>query len=140
MFLRNYYVPSAAKPESRPITNEVKQAVRESGVQNGILTIVIPGAAAGVVLLESDPKIHEEYLHWVLAQVPESPGERPNRRSGSGRNSAHLRGGLVGAQLTLPLASGKLVCGNWQDVVLLDFDDKVGRREITIQILGEGKP
>jgi secondary thiamine-phosphate synthase enzyme len=140
MFLRNYYVPATAKVEIRVITSEVKQAIRESGVQNGVLTVVIPGATAGVILLEGDPKIHEEYLKWVQAQIPESTGDRPNRRSGSGRNSAHLRAAMVGVQLTLPLASGKLMCGPWQEVVLLDFDDKAGRREITIQILGEGKP
>lgn len=139
MFLRNYYVPSTEKAEFRLITNELKQAIRESGVQNGLLTVLVPGATAGVVLLEGDLKVQEEYLQWVLSQIPESTGIRPTRRSGSGRNSAHLRAALVGVQLTLPLAGGKLMCGSWQEVVLLDFDDKVGRREITVQILGEGK-
>jgi secondary thiamine-phosphate synthase enzyme len=125
--------------EFRVITPEVKQAIRESAVQNGILTLVIPGATAGVTLLEGDPKIHEDYLEWVLAQIPESEGPRPTRRSGSGRNSAHLRAALVGVQLTLPLVGGKLMSGPWQEVVLFDFDDRVGRREITVQILGEGK-
>jgi secondary thiamine-phosphate synthase enzyme len=139
MFLRNYYVPAADKASFRVITPEVKQAIREAAVQNGLLTILIPGATAGVTLLEGDTKVHEEYLKWVLSQVPESEGPRPSRRSGSGRNSAHLRAALVGAQLTLPLQGGKLMSGPWQEVVLFDFDDKVGRREITIQILGEGK-
>lgn len=139
MFLRNYYVPSTGKAEFRVITPEVKQAIRESGAQNGILTILIPGATAGVLLLEGDPKIFEEYLKWVLAQVPETEGSRPNRRSGSGKSHAHLRAALVGVQLTLPLAGGKLGNGPWQEVVLFEFDDKVGRREIIVQILGEGK-
>jgi secondary thiamine-phosphate synthase enzyme len=139
MFLRNYYVSSTAKVDFRVITPEVKQAIRESAVQDGVLTVLIPGATAGVALLEGDPKIQEEYLKWVQAQIPEGEGPRPNRRSGTGRNSAHLRAALVGAQLTLPLAGGKLMTGPWQDVVLFDFDDKGGRLEITIQILGEGK-
>jgi secondary thiamine-phosphate synthase enzyme len=139
MFLRNYYIPSTAKVDFRVITNEVRQAIRESALQNGVLTILLPGATAGVTLLEGDSKIHEAYLQWIQAQIPESEGPRPTRRSGSGRDSAHLRAALVGAQLTLPLQDGKLMSGPWQEVVLFDFDDKVGRREITIQILGEGK-
>lgn len=139
MFLRNYYITASAKVEYRVITREVQQAVRESQIQNGVLTVLIPGATAGVVLLENDPKIHEEYLKWIEAQIPASEGPRPNRRSGSGRNSAHLRAALVGVQLTLPLQDGKLMSSSWQDVVLFDFDDTAGRREITIQILGDSE-
>lgn len=139
MFLRNYYVNATAKVDAVKITEDIKRAVRESGIQNGVLTVLIPGATAGIALLEGDPTIHEAYRQWVLAQVPESEGPRPQRRSGSGRDSAHLRAALVGVQLTLPVMDGKLMSSPWQDVVLFDFDDKPGRREITVQILGEGK-
>lgn len=138
MFLRNYYVNSTAKTDIHLITHDVKRAIRESEIQNGTLTLLIPGATAGVALLEEDPKIHEAYKEWVESQIPDSEGSRPNRRSGTGKASAHLRAALIGLSLTLPVQDGKLMTGSWQEIVLYDFEDKIGRREITIQILGDG--
>lgn len=137
MFLRNYYVNSSAKTDIHILTHDVKRAVRESEVKNGTLVVLVPGATAGVTLLEEDPKIHEAFRDWVEAQIPLSEGARPSRRSGSGRISAHIRAALVGVQLCIPVQDGKLMSGMWQEVVLFDFDDKVGRREITIQVIKE---
>ncbi len=139
IFLRNYYVNTTAKVDVLLITHDVKRAVRESGIQTGLITILIPGGTAGVALLENDPKIHEDLKKWVETQVPADPGPRPSRRSGSGRNDAHLRAALIGVSVGIPLMDGKVMLGAWQEVVLYDFDDsKVTRREITIHIIGEG--
>lgn len=137
-FLRNYYVNSTAKTDIHLITHDVKRALREAGAQEGTVIILIPGGGAGVTLMEEDPKIHEAYRDWIEAQIPQTEGARPNRRSGSGRVSAHLRAALVGLQLAIPVQDGRLMSGNWQEVVLFDFDDKVGRREITIQVISGG--
>jgi secondary thiamine-phosphate synthase enzyme len=137
IFLRNYYVNSTAKTDILLITHDVKRAIRESEIQDGVLSVLIPGGTAGVAILENDPKIYEEYKNWVEAQIPAQGGPRPSRKSGSGRNDAHLRAALVGVSAVLPVMTGKLMLGAWQEVVLFDFDDKVGRREITIQIVGE---
>ncbi|HCU23903.1 MAG TPA: hypothetical protein DF383_02710 [Deltaproteobacteria bacterium] len=138
VFIRNYYVNTTQKTDILLITHDVKRAVRESNIPNGLVTVLVPGSTAGVVLLENDPAIHEEYKKWIEKQIPEGKSPRPNRRSGSGRNEAHLRAALVGASLSIPLSEGKLMMGAWQEVLLYDFDDsKIGRREITVQILGE---
>lgn len=139
IFLRNYYVNTTVKTDVLLITHDVKRAVRESGVPSGLVTVLIPGATAGVTILENDPKIHEELKKWVETQIPAETGPRPNRRSGTGRNDAHLKAALIGLSLSIPLQDGKLMLGAWQEVVLFDFDDsKVARREITIQVMGEG--
>jgi secondary thiamine-phosphate synthase enzyme len=138
IFLRNYYVTTTQKTDILVISHDVKRAVRESGIQSGAVHIIVPGATAGVTLLENDPKIYEGLKNWVETQVPASGGSRPTRRSGSGRDDAHLRAALIGPTLTLPLQDGKLMVGPWQEVVLFDFDDsKIGRREFTVQVMGE---
>jgi secondary thiamine-phosphate synthase enzyme len=137
IFLRNYYVNTTGKTDVLNITHDVKRALRESGIANGSVTILIPGATAGVALLEGDPKIQAAYRDWVETQVPASEGIRPNRRSGTGKDSAHLRAAIVGLNMVLPVQGGKLMIGPWQEVTLLDFEDKAGRREITIQVAGD---
>jgi len=137
-FVRNYYVTTTQKTDILLVTHDVRRAVRESNIASGLVTVFIPGSTAGVAILENDPKIHEEYKKWVEGQIPEAGGPRPNRRSGSGRNEAHLRAALIGVSVSIPLMDGKLMIGAWQEVVLYDFDDgKVGRREITVQIVGD---
>jgi secondary thiamine-phosphate synthase enzyme len=138
IFLRNYYINTTAKTDILVITHDVKRAVRESEIPSGTLTVFVPGATAGLAILEGDPKIYEEYKNWVESQIPVKGGPRPNRRSGTGRNEAHLRAALVGISVVIPVLESKLMLGPWQEVVLYDFDDKIGRREITIQLVGEG--
>ena len=139
IFLRNYYVNTTVKVDVLLITHDVKRAVRESGIQSGLITVFIPGATAGVTILENDPKIHEDLKKWVETHVPNDSGPRPSRRSGSGRNDAHLRAALIGLSVGIPLVDGKVMLGAWQEVVLYDFDDsKVTRREFTVHIVGEG--
>jgi len=138
IFLRNYYVNTTQKTDVLVVSHDIKRAVREANIPSGLVTVFIPGATAGIAILEGDPKIYEEYKNWVEAQFPASTGARPTRRSGSGKNEAHLRAALVGLNISIPLQDGKLMLGAWQEVVMFDFDDsKVGRREITVQVMGE---
>lgn len=138
IFIKNYYVNVSEKVDVLLVTHDVKRAVGESGIASGLVTVLVPGATAGVIILEHDPKIFEDYKQWVEKQIPVPAEIRPSRRSGSGRNAAHVRAALVGLQISIPLDAGKLQLGPWQEVVLYDFDDKIGRRELTIQIMGDG--
>lgn len=138
MFLKNYYLNSTAHIDLHLVTHELKGAIQASGTQEGMAIVLVPGGTAGVTLLEEGREIHEAYRDWIVQQVPASEGARSHRRSGSGATHAHLRAALVGFQVSIPVQGGKPHLGTWQEVVLLDFDDKIGRREVTIQVMGEG--
>lgn len=137
MYLKKFYVNSKAKPETHLITVEIKRALSESQAKNGLILVLVSGGTGGVTLLENDPKIREEFLAWIVAQAPETEGPRPQRRSGSGRLSCHLRAALVGSSLALPVEQGCLGISPWQEVVLFDFEDREGRREFIVQVLSE---
>lgn len=138
MFLKNYYLNSSAKTDIHLLTHELKRAVQESGTPDGLAVILVTGGTAGVALLEEGQEIHEAYRDLIEAQVPVGEGNRPTRRSGSGAMHAQLRAALVGAQVSVPVQGGRPMLGNWQEVVLFDFDDKIGRREISIQVISAG--
>lgn len=74
IFLRNYYVNSTKNTDVFLITHDVKRAVRESGIESGLITVLIPGGGAGVALMEEDPKIHQEFRELVENQIPETGG------------------------------------------------------------------
>lgn len=128
-------------------THDVKRGLRESQVLHGLLTVFSPGSTAGIALLENDPKVHGELKDLISSFVMggegaspgASPGARPVRKSGSGSSEAHLRGALLSQSISIPIKDGKLLMGAWQEVIVFDFDDKIGRREILIHVMGEGE-
>ncbi len=134
------YINTTAQIDAVVVSHDVKRAVSEANLPQGLVTVFVPAGSAGVAILENDPKIQEEYKKWVELQVPATAEKRPDRRSGTGRTFAHLRAKLVGVSVHVPLAEGKLQMSPWQEIVLFDFDDKVGRREFFISVMGEAAP
>lgn len=135
---RRGYVNVTANIDTSVISHDVKRMVTEANLPMGFVQVFVPTGTTAVALLENDPKLYEDFKKWVETQVPATQDKRPERRSGTGRNYAHLRAQLVGHTVQIPIAEGKLQLGPWQEVVFFDFDDKVGRREYYILVSGEG--
>lgn len=136
--LLSAYYPTTAHVDILNATSDVKRALRESQIINGILTVLIPGNTACVILLENDRSIHEAFRELLLSFVmPSDEDARPSRKSGTGKLSSHLLAGLIPKSLSIPIKDGKLIMGAWQEVVVYDFDDKIGRREVLIHVDGE---
>ena len=135
--LRKCYINAGAGIDCLPITFEVKKAVADAGLSFGSVQVFSASATTAVTVLENDVKVHEEYKAFIEKCVPAVEEKRPDRRSGTGRNFAHVRAALCGNSLSIPVAESKLMLGAWQEVVVIDFDDKVCRREIIIVVSGE---
>lgn len=133
----NAYLNTSKDVDILNVTHDVKRALREANIQNGLITVYVPGTTAGVVILENDPAVHEDLKKLVTSFVPDSGGIRPQRKSGSGRVEAHLRAAFLTSSVSIPVKDGRLLLGPWQEVVVIDFDDKVGRREVTVHVMGE---
>jgi secondary thiamine-phosphate synthase enzyme len=134
--LKKTYVNVTAGIDILVISHDIKRVASEAEAASGLLTVFSPAGTTGITLFENDPKIFEDYRKWVEEQIPVVEGPRPSRRSGTGKNFAHLRAKLVGYSVTIPIDEGKLQMGAWQEVVLFDFDDKVGRKEFFISVIG----
>lgn len=117
---------------------DVKRALRDSKITNGLLTVFLPVPTGGVKLMENDAAIHQAFSNLLSSFVEESSDPRPVRRSGTGSLEVHLRAALLSQQVCVPIKDGKLLTGAWQEFIVFDFDDKAGRREVCIHITGEG--
>lgn len=135
---RRCYANVTAQIDTLIVSHDVKKVFAEANVESGLLQVFLPIGTAGVAILENDPKIYEDYKKWVESQVPATNEGRPDRRSGSGRNYAHLRAQLVGHSVQIPIAERKLQMSPWQEVIVFDFDDKIGRREFFISVFSSG--
>ena len=117
------------------LTEGVASVVRTAGVQRGVAVVFAPGSTVAVTTMEYEPGgIHD--LQALLDRMIPSAGDyEHNRRNHDTNANAHLRAALVGPSETIPLVEGRLALGTWQQIVLIDFDDRPRRREVAVQIV-----
>ena len=118
------------------ITREIQDVVRTSGVEQGTVSVFVPGATAAVTAMEFEPGgVHD--LQEALERLVPTEGDYEHNRLNHDSNShAHIRAAIVGPSETVPISGGRLVTGTWQQIVLLDFDDRPRERAVTVQVLG----
>ena len=118
------------------ITREIQDVVRTSGVEQGTASVFVPGATAAVTAMEFEPGgVHD--LQEALERLVPTEGDYEHNRLNHDSNShAHIRAAIVGPSETVPISGGRLVTGTWQQIVLLDFDDRPRERAVTVQVLG----
>ena len=117
------------------ITPGVASVVTTSGVDRGIVTVFATGSTVAITTMEYEPGgVHD--LQTLLDRLIPTAGEYEHNRLNHDTNShAHLRAAIIGPSETIPIVDGRLQLGTWQQVVLLDFDDRPRRRTVTVQVL-----
>jgi thiamine phosphate synthase YjbQ (UPF0047 family) len=133
------------------ITEDVEQAVRDAGVQEGMVLVSAMHITAGVWVNDDEPGIHEDTLEWldklappswrppsndVAAQLLPGPGDYRHHRGGEDNGDAHFKNLLVHHQVVLPITEGRLDLGPWQAVFYCEFDGGRAKR-LVIKVLGE---
>ncbi len=101
------------------ITSKVKEAVRESGIENGQVIIFCPHTTAGITINENaDPDV----IHDILLGFSKAFPDRREFLHFEGNSSAHLKASCVGSSQTVILSDGNLVLGTWQGIYFCEFD------------------
>lgn len=119
------------------LTPRVAEAARESGISDGAVLTFIPGSTAGITSIEYEPGLVKDIPELFEKLIPSGKEYHHDATWGDGNGFSHLRAALVGASFVCPLISGKLILGTWQQIVLLEFDNRARRREILVQVMGE---
>jgi secondary thiamine-phosphate synthase enzyme len=119
------------------ITPQVADAVNNSGLEAGIVTIFCPGSTGGLTTIEYEEGVLAD-LQQVFDEIaPPDRDYRHHRRWGDDNGHSHVRAALVGPSLTVPFAGGRLTLGTWQQIVFLDFDTRPRSRGLVVQVMGE---
>lgn len=119
------------------ITPEVKLQVSESGIENGIVTIFVTGSTSGLTTIEYEPGLISDLKELWQRLVPENIPYAHDRAWGDGNGHSHLRSALIGTSLVIPFSRKKISLGTWQQIILLDFDNRPRSRNLMVQIIGE---
>jgi len=119
------------------ITPQVERQIAETNINNGIAIIFVSGSTAGITTIEFEPGLITDLQEMWQRIIPENAPYHHDRRWGDGNGYAHVRASLLGASLAVPFNDKRLTLGTWQQIVLIDFDNRPRSRQLILQIMGE---
>lgn len=119
------------------ITSQVKEAVGDSEVKQGMALVFVGHSTAAVTTIEYERGVLEDLKEAVEKIAPRDADYHHNETRGDGNGDAHVKAALIGPNLVIPVEKGKLQLGTWQQPVLIDFDNRSRTRELTVKVIGK---
>ena len=119
------------------VTENVAEAVVESSLKNGVVTIFVPGSTAALTTIEYEPGLLKDLPNALERVAPKKLEYEHERRWHDGNGHSHVRASIIGPCLTVPFVNGRLTLGTWQQIVFLELDVHSRSRQLILQIIGE---
>jgi secondary thiamine-phosphate synthase enzyme len=119
------------------ITEKVQAVVDTSSIRNGLVTVFAIGSTASISTIEYEPALVADVRDQLEKLVPSTVESRHSQTWGDDNGFSHIRATFMGPGMTAPVSKGKIVLGTWQQIVVIDHDNRRRQREIFVQILGE---
>lgn len=117
------------------LTEGVARVVAAAGVDRGLATVFAIGATVGVTTMEYEPGGISDLQRLLDRLIPVEGDYEHNRLNQDSNSHAHLRAAIIGASETIPVVEGRLTLGTWQQIVLIDFDDRPRERTVAVHVL-----
>jgi secondary thiamine-phosphate synthase enzyme len=130
-------VRTTASMDVVDITEEAAKFADRAGIKSGLFTAAVAGSTASITTIEYESGVVEDLKRAIEEMVPSKRKYAHDARWGDGNGYSHVRAALMKSSLTVPVIDGEIHLGTWQQLVLLDFDKKPRKRQITFSILGE---
>ena len=119
------------------ITAKVQKHVTDSGITSGIATIFVTHSTVGITTVEFEPGLVADLDKLWERLAPKKIPYGHDAQWGDGNGYAHVRASLLGASLTVPFNEKELVLGTWQQIIIVDFDNRPRARTVVVQVMGE---
>jgi len=119
------------------ISDEIRDAITESSISDGLACAFVPGSTAAIVTIEFEPGLESDLSDALERLIPKGIEYDHHRRWGDGNGHSHIRASFLSPSLTIPFQHGVADLGTWQQVVLLELDVRSRSRRIIVQVTGE---
>jgi len=119
------------------LTAKLKEHIQQANIRAGTATLFVSGSTAALTTIEHEPGLIQDLKEFVEKLVPSDRRYHHDDRWGDDNGFSHLRAALFGPSLAIPIVNGAPSLGTWQQVILLDFDNRPRTREIIVQLIGE---
>jgi secondary thiamine-phosphate synthase enzyme len=119
------------------ITGMVAEHLAESEIRRGAIILFVPGSTGALTTIEHESGVIQDLTDAIERLAPRDIPYAHDLRWGDGNGYSHVRAALLGPSLHIPVVDGRLCLGTWQQVVLINFDNRARRRRLIIQLMGE---
>jgi len=119
------------------ITKDVEEVVKKSKISDGLVTVFVVGSTAGITTIEYEPGLVKDLKNAFERLMPEKMEYAHNSTWGDFNGYAHIRAAFLGSNCSFPLKDKKMILGTWQQIILVDFDNRPRERKVIVQIIGE---
>jgi secondary thiamine-phosphate synthase enzyme len=134
--VRRWNVRLEAEFGHRDVTEQVARLVAESGVQEGLAVVSLTGSTGAVTTIEYEPGALADLRRALDAVAPANDDYAHNARWGDGNGFSHVRSALLKPSLAIPILDGRLHVGTWQQIVVINLDNRPREREIVAVVVG----
>jgi secondary thiamine-phosphate synthase enzyme len=117
------------------LTEGVRSVLRTAGVDQGVVNVFVGGSTASITTMEFDPAVIVDLKRVLDRLVPASADYEQTRQDHRTNAHSRLRASIVGPSVTIPVSGGLLALGTWQQIVLVDFDDRPRERTVAVHVL-----
>lgn len=118
------------------ISDQVQSTVSASGIQDGLAAVTVIGSTASVTTIEYEPALVEDMKELFEKIIPRNIRSRHSETWGDDNGFSHMRASLMGPGITLPVVDGRVLLGTWQQIVVVDHDNRPRKRDVRIQVTG----
>jgi secondary thiamine-phosphate synthase enzyme len=136
IFRDEFVVVGTGETDATDVTERVAAIVARSGMQDGTCLVFVPGSTAAVTTIEFEPGVVEDLKRAIERFAPRDGRYAHDAAWGDGNGYAHVRAAMLGPSLAVPVVAGKPLLGTWQQIVVLDFDNRPRRRRVVVQVQG----
>ncbi|MBO0797838.1 MAG: YjbQ family protein [Blastocatellia bacterium] len=119
------------------LTPRVSAMLQEHEFSHGQALIFVSGSTAGITTIEYEPGLLKDIPALFERIAPRNANYHHEETWHDGNGHSHVRASLLGCSLTVPFKDSRLLLGTWQQIVLIDFDNRPRRREVVVQMSGE---
>ena len=130
-------IHTKGEDDIQDITQKVSNAVAETRLQSGIVTVFVTGSTGALTTIEYEPGLLTDLPNILGRIAPKSLSYEHEKRWHDGNGHSHVRASLIGPSITVPFINGSLTLGTWQQIVFVELDVRSRTRNIVLQIIGE---
>ena len=132
-----FKLSTKAGTDVQDITDRVHEIVASSGLNEGIACVFAPGSTAAITAIEYESGVVRDLIEAIERVAPQDIPYAHDARWHDGNGHSHVRSAMIGPSFAVPFSDGRLTLGTWQQIVLLDFDNRDRRRQVMVQVVGD---
>jgi secondary thiamine-phosphate synthase enzyme len=121
------------------ITAKINEFIERGQIRHGSIHVFVSGSTAALTTIEHEAGLIEDLKEFVEKLIPSNRRYHHDDRWGDDNGFSHLRASLFGPSVSIPIENSRPLLGTWQQVILLDFDNRPRTREIIVQLIGESE-